>query len=120
MKVEPKFFLGAVPFALGILAPGASVFASQSAALTSYSVSQQVNKVSGVVTDSNGEPLIGVNVAQKGAESNGSITDLDGLFMLNVPSNATLVVSYVGFKTLEVPVNGKSISKSPFKKTLKH
>lgn len=45
MKVEPKFFLGAVPFALGILAPGASVFASQSAALTSYSVSQQVNKV---------------------------------------------------------------------------
>lgn len=108
MKVEPKFFLGAVPFALGILAPGASVFASQSAALTSYSVSQQVNKVSGVVTDSNGEPLIGVNVAQKGAESNGSITDLDGLFMLNVPSNATLVVSYVGFKTLEVPVNGKS------------
>ena len=48
MKVEPKFFLGAVPFALGILAPGASVFASQSAALTSYSVSQQVNKVSGV------------------------------------------------------------------------
>lgn len=108
MKVEPKFFLGAVPFALGILAPGASVFASQSAALTSYSVSQQVNKVNGVVTDSNGEPLIGVNVAQKGAESNGSITDLDGRFMLSVPSNATLVVSYVGFKTLEVPVNGKS------------
>lgn len=108
MKVEPKFFLGAVPFALGILAPGASVFASQSTALADYAISQQVNKVNGVVTDSNGEPLIGVNVAQKGAEGNGSITDLDGRFTLNVPSNATLVVSYVGFKTLEVPVNGKA------------
>ena len=108
MKVEPKFFLGAVPFALGILAPGASVFASQSTALADYAISQQVNKVNGIVTDSNGEPLIGVNVAQKGAEGNGSITDLDGRFSLNVPSNATLVVSYVGFKTMEIPVNGKS------------
>lgn len=53
------------------------------------------NQVSGLVTDKTGEPLIGVNVVEKGT-TNGVITDFDGQFSLNVPQGKTLVFSYVG------------------------
>lgn len=63
--------------------------------------------VSGTVTEPNG-PLPGANVLVKGT-TNGATTDFDGNYTLNnVPSNATLVVSYVGFATLEVAVNGRT------------
>ena len=52
-------------------------------------------KVSGTVVDSHGEPIIGASVVVKGT-SNGTITDLDGNFTLEVPTGAILVVSYVG------------------------
>jgi TonB-linked SusC/RagA family outer membrane protein len=57
--------------------------------------------VTGTVTDANGEPLIGVNVVEKGT-TNGNITDLDGRFMLNVQNNAVLQISYVGYVTQEI------------------
>lgn len=61
----------------------------------------QVN-VTGVVTDELGEPLIGVNILEKGTQ-NGTITDIDGTFLLRVSnSNATITFSYVGFLTQEV------------------
>ena len=63
----------------------------------------QVN-VAGVVTDADGETLIGVNVIERGT-SHGTITDAHGRFTLTVDSpNSVLVFSYVGFTTLEVPV----------------
>ena len=53
----------------------------------------------GVVKDKAGEPMIGVNVLVKGT-TNGTITDFDGNFTISdVPSNATLVVSYIGYLT---------------------
>ena len=68
----------------------------------------QAQSVSGTVIDNNGVPLPGANVVVKGT-SNGAQTDFDGNYSLNnVASDATLVFSYVGYDTQEVPVNGQS------------
>src|SRR5690625_1648522 len=64
--------------------------------------------VVGIVTDQEGEPLIGVNIQVKGS-SKGTSTDFDGKFTLeDIDENAVLVVSYVGYQTQEVPIAGKS------------
>ncbi len=69
--------------------------------LSSAGLEAQI-KVNGVVKDSNGEPLIGASVVEKGVASHGTATDIDGLFSLTVSPNATLIVSYVGCDTKEV------------------
>lgn len=75
-------------------------------ALLSYGM-VQAQTVSGTVSDANG-PLPGANVLVKGT-TNGTQTDFDGNYTLsNVPSNAVLVFSYIGFKTLEVSVAGQT------------
>ena len=65
----------------------------------------QQNKhiVTGVVKDQNGEPVIGANVVEKGT-TNGIITDMDGKFTIEVPSNSILQVSYIGYDTQDIPV----------------
>ena len=63
--------------------------------------------VKGVVKDADGLSVIGASVLQKGT-LNGVTTDADGAFQLTVPSNATLQVSFIGYKTVEVPVNGRT------------
>ena len=63
---------------------------------------QQIN-VKGVVNDKDGSPVMGAGVFQKGAKSNGTITDLDGRFVLSVPSGSVIVVSSIGFKDAEQP-----------------
>jgi TonB-dependent starch-binding outer membrane protein SusC len=63
--------------------------------------------VSGKVTDEKGEPLIGVTVVVKGT-STGTITDVDGNFKVNVPVNAVLQISFIGYVSKEIPVNGQS------------
>jgi TonB-linked SusC/RagA family outer membrane protein len=68
----------------------------------------QTIKVSGQVVDQDGEPLIGATVRVKGAQT-GSVTDLDGNFQLDAPANATLVVSYVGYKDSEIAVRGRAV-----------
>ena len=75
--------------------------------LASVTQSQTI-KVQGKVVDEQGEPLIGVNVALKGLKG-GSVTDLDGNFHVEAPANATLVVSYVGYKTREIAVRGRAV-----------
>lgn len=62
------------------------------------------NKVTGTVTDKTGAPLPGVNVLEKGT-TNGSITDANGKYSLNVGKGKTLMFSYIGFTTREVVVN---------------
>lgn len=64
-------------------------------------------KISGTVVDSNGEPIIGANVVEK-ETSNGTITDIDGLFSLDVQENATLIISYIGFNTQDITIGDKS------------
>ena len=75
---------------------------------TIASITQQGKKINGVVTDSSGEPVIGANVVVKGT-TEGTITDIDGKFALSVPSNSTLIVSYIGYLTREIQVGNKSI-----------
>lgn len=65
-------------------------------------------QVKGNVSDKNSEPMIGVAIQEKGNSTNGTITDLDGNFSLSVNSNATLVVSYIGYKTQEIALNGRT------------
>ncbi|MBQ2210885.1 MAG: TonB-dependent receptor [Prevotella sp.] len=72
------------------------------------SVTQQTIKVSGQVVDQDGQPLIGATVKVKGAKG-GSVTDFDGNFQIDAPANATLVVSYVGYKDREIAVRGRAI-----------
>ena len=67
------------------------------------------NVVTGQVTDSNNEPIIGANVVVKGTTS-GTITDFDGNYSIDVPENATLVFSYLGMTTQEIPVTSDNIS----------
>lgn len=72
-------------------------------------IAQQTSKqITGVVTDEKGEPIIGANIVEKGT-TNGTITDLNGNFTLNISNSNFLVVSYIGYKEKEIPVNGQSI-----------
>ena len=67
-----------------------------------------VIKTKGQVVDEQGEPLIGVNVTLKGQKT-GTVTDFDGKFQLDVPANATLLISYVGYKSREIAVRGRAV-----------
>lgn len=64
--------------------------------------------VSGVVVDSNKEPIIGSNVVLKGATI-GTITDLDGKYHLSVPENGTLIFSSIGYTSQEIAINKRSV-----------
>ena len=69
---------------------------------------QQGKKVTGVVVDGTGEPVIGANVVVKGT-TNGTITDFDGNYSLEgVPADGVLVISYIGYLSQEIPVGNQS------------
>lgn len=69
----------------------------------SQSVTQNKKKISGKIVDSTGEPVIGANIVEKGT-TNGTITDLNGNFTLEVSSKSILLVSYIGYAPQEVTV----------------
>lgn len=64
--------------------------------------------VTGRIVDATGEPLIGVTIMEKGT-TNGSITDYDGNYTVSVPGNAVLQFSYIGYKSVEMKVEGKEV-----------
>lgn len=68
-------------------------------------------KVDGTVLDENNLAIIGATIQIKGQEGVGTVTDFDGKFVLDVPNvkKATLIISYVGYKTKHVPLNGRTI-----------
>lgn len=70
-------------------------------------VHAQKISVSGVVKDMSGEPAIGASIIEKGT-TNGMMTNINGEFTLNVDPNGTIVVSYVGYKSQEILVNGRT------------
>ena len=81
---------------------------SASASTVDEIVVQQGKKVTGVVKDANGEPIIGANVVVKGT-TNGTVSDFDGNYTIEgVSSNDVLVVSYIGFLTQEFPIGNQS------------
>ena len=75
--------------------------------LEQQNVSQDIQVTGNVVTDEN-EALPGANVIIKGTTT-GTVTDFEGNYTLNAPGNATLIFSYVGYKSQEVPVNNQSV-----------
>ena len=66
---------------------------------------QEKVTVKGIVTDAKGEAIIGANIIEKGT-TNGTITDLDGKFLLTVKQNAEITISYVGFKSQTLKAQG--------------
>lgn len=68
----------------------------------------QASKVTGVVLDELGEPVIGVTVRVKNDKRNGTITNADGRYVISVSKNATLIFSYIGYRTQEVAVKGRN------------
>lgn len=72
------------------------------------SITQQTKKVSGVVKDPTGEPIIGANVVVKGTTT-GVMTGLDGDFALEVPEDGILEISYLGYASQSIPVKGQTI-----------
>ena len=70
---------------------------------------QQSIHISGVVSDSEG-PIIGASIVEKGVKGNGTVSDMDGKFNMSVKPGATLVISYMGYKKVEVKAEaGKEI-----------
>ena len=84
--------------------------ANRQVVLSLASIDQQkdVVKIAGKVIDEQGEGVIGANVMEKGT-TNGTITDLDGKFYLEVSGKSILQVSYIGFNTQEIQVNGQKL-----------
>ena len=67
---------------------------------------QDKRLITGIVKDQNGEPIIGANVVEKGT-TNGTVTDIDGKFSINVASDATLSISYIGYRAVEIVVKNQ-------------
>ncbi len=76
--------------------------------MATLTMSAQQIGISGTVSDSSGEPLIGVSVTVPGTKI-GAATDIDGNFSLTVDAKATLRFTYVGYTPLDIPVNGKTV-----------
>jgi TonB-linked SusC/RagA family outer membrane protein len=94
-----------------LLSMPASFFATEQMAVASpitADVMQQTKKITGTVKDKNGEAVIGASIVVKGTTL-GTVTDMDGKFELSVPSNAVVVVSYIGFSTQEIQVKGSNV-----------
>lgn len=70
-------------------------------------VAQSNVQISGTVVDETGLPVPGATISEKGTQ-NATLSDIDGKYSLNMPSNATLVISFIGYTTQEIPVAGKS------------
>ncbi|WP_339917796.1 TonB-dependent receptor [Yeosuana marina] len=97
-----RILLVLIGFGLG------SVYASPKINIEPVKLVQQGFAVSGNISDSNGQPLPGASIIEKGT-SNGVTTDFDGNFTITVSSNnATLVISYIGYATKEIPVNNQA------------
>ena len=96
-----------LPYLLGAsVIGGFAVLPNAVTTPTAYAQAKTI-KVTGQVVDDLGEPLMGATIKVKGT-ANGTVTDLDGNFELNVASNGVLEVSFVGFQATEVAINGKT------------
>lgn len=100
--------LGKTTLVLGLLS-SAALSLPQTAVAANVGMTQAVQqskRITGTVSDKMGT-LIGATIMEKGTK-NGTVTDLDGHFTLNVKPGATLIVSYVGYDEQEVPVGSNS------------
>ena len=103
LNLSKTLLLAGACTAIGV-AYSPNVFAEQGT--PAVAAVQQSRTVRGTVSDAAG-PVIGASVIEKGT-SNGTVTDLDGNFSLNVQPGATLVISYIGYLTQEVAVGNSN------------
>lgn len=104
----PRKATAALLFCAGIMASHSLVHSAENSTIVVQAVQQSIT-VKGTVNDTMG-PVIGASVMEKGNATNGTITDMDGNFSLSVKPGATLVISYIGYKTSEVQVvSGKPL-----------
>ena len=101
-----KFLTTIAIVALLIGSNTALAIGTNSEGLSEVAEQLQSQVVNGTVTDQTGEPVIGASVLEKGT-NNGIITNIDGKFSLTVKRGATLIISFVGYKTLEVKATPK-------------
>lgn len=92
-----------------LIVPLVSPLGTQPVSAAENAVQQQRISITGVVVDNSGEPIIGANVVVANDRSIGTITDLDGKFKLDVPANAKLVVSFIGYNSQTVAVKGTNM-----------
>ena len=93
---------------LGLLALTPATYAEGNNNLAQTTMIQTGNIiVKGKIVDERKEPLPGATIQQKGT-SNGVITDIDGNFSISASSDATLTVSFIGFRSVEIPVGGRT------------
>lgn len=81
-------------------------------------ISQNRKKITGTVVDATGVPIIGANVMVKGT-TNGTVTDMDGRFLLETSDDAILEVSYIGYASYETPVSNRTSFNVVLKEDLK-
>ena len=102
-----------VVFALGLmlgLCPATQIWAFDNADENQV-VLQSHKQVKGQIVDAMGEPIIGASILEKGT-TNGVISDIDGNFSLNVSApNAIIMISYIGFKSLELPASDPNLKR---------
>ena len=77
--------------------------------LSFWHLSSQNFLVEGTVEDNDGFPIMGANIIEQQNPLNGAVTDFDGVFKINVSENSALEISYVGYVTKTVQVNGSNI-----------
>ena len=106
LSLWSKRLMYALPVAACMLLCGGEAIAAD-AAQAPAGGGQQRSQVSGVVTDEQGEPLIGANVVDKNNPKVGVATDVNGKYTINVSGNATLLVSSIGYESQEVAVNNR-------------
>jgi len=93
---------------LVLLALAPATYANGNGKTNQMSTIQKSNiTVKGIIVDEKGEPLPGASVVEKG-KTNGTISDFNGNFSLSVSENATLVISFIGYKSIEVSTVGKT------------
>ncbi|MDR1919965.1 MAG: TonB-dependent receptor [Tannerellaceae bacterium] len=103
------FIKSGLSLALGFLLAAAGVPPSANAASPKVAIQQQTRKVTGTVKDVKGEPLLGVNVIVRGT-TNGTVTDFDGNYSLEIGANDVLVFSYIGYVPQTHPVSGNVLN----------
>lgn len=96
---------------------GSKVYLTSGKASTQQNIKQQT--ITGVIVDDKGEPIIGATIIEKGNNANGTLTDFDGNFSLNVPQNAVLVISYMGYVSQEIKVGDQKTLKIRLKEDSK-
>ena len=105
-----KFLTTIAIVALLIVSNTALAIGTNSEGLSEIAEQLQSQVVNGTVTDQTGEPVIGASVLEMGT-TNGTITDVDGNFTLQVPEGTKLEVSFLGYKSQQIVVGAQSHNK---------